>query len=133
MSARHGVDKRIDFLGKRTDVVDLLSAADFGILTSRSESGPVALLEYGAAALPFVATRVGSIGRDLAERGLPEFVPPADEHALAQALERLLALPPQQLRARGENGRLTIRPHYDIEAVMPLWYEVYEHALGQAQ
>lgn len=125
-----GLEGRISFLGPRLDVPSLLKAADFAVLSSRSESGPLVLLEYAAAGLPFVSTCVGLIGRSLADLGVSEFVPPGDADALAAALRRLLVLSPEERRARGQHTRELIASRFDIRNVMPQWYHVYERALG---
>jgi len=120
---------RISFLGSRLDIPALLKAADFAVLSSRSESGPLVLLEYAAAGLPFVSTRVGLIGKALAELGVPEFVPPGDVEALAAALRRLLQLSPEERTARGQQTHDLAASRFDIRHVMPQWYHVYERAL----
>ncbi|MBC7242909.1 MAG: glycosyltransferase [Anaerolineae bacterium] len=124
-----GLEERITFLGPRLDVPTLLKAADFAVLSSRSESGPLVLLEYAAAGLPFVSTQVGLIGDSLARLGIPEFVPPQDVHELARALRRLLALSPGERKERGMKTRELAAPYFDIRNVMPKWYQLYERAL----
>jgi glycosyltransferase involved in cell wall biosynthesis len=54
-----GLRERVLFLGSRADIVELLAGADFAVLCSKTESGPLALVEYAASGLPFVSTRVG--------------------------------------------------------------------------
>ncbi|MGQ9733307.1 MAG: glycosyltransferase [Candidatus Zipacnadales bacterium] len=124
-----GLEGRVSFLGPRLDVPSLLKAVDFAVLSSRSESGPLVLLEYAAAGLPFVSTRVGLIGGSLADMGAPEFVPPGDADALAAALRRLLDLTPAERRARGQRTRDLAAARFDIRNVMPQWYHVYKRAL----
>jgi glycosyltransferase involved in cell wall biosynthesis len=129
LAAALGLVDRVSFLGSRLDIPALLKAADFAVLSSRSESGPLVLLEYAAAGLPFVSTRVGLIGKALAELGVPEFVPPGDVEALAAALRRLLQLSPEERRARGQQTHDLAASRFDIRNVMPQWYHVYERAL----
>jgi glycosyltransferase involved in cell wall biosynthesis len=129
LAAALGLVDRVSFLGSRLDIPALLKAADFAVLSSRSESGPLVLLEYAAAGLPFVSTRVGLIGKALADLGVPEFVPPGDAEALAAALRRLLQLSPEERRARGQQTHDLAASRFDIRNVMPQWYHVYERAL----
>ena len=129
MAQQLGIDLRIRFLGERLDVQDLILQSDFGVLSSITESGPLALLEYAAAGLPFVSTRVGLIGRYLADRNLAEFVDPGDAQALSAALRRLIDLSPADRRERGERVRMIASEKFDIQQVMAEWYQVYAEVL----
>lgn len=96
----------VQFLGARNDVPELLRGAHVGVLSSTSEGLPLALLEYGCAALPVVCTAVGQIpdvlggGENLSgiaespgqqETGL--LVPVGDASSLADALRRVVEDP----------------------------------------
>jgi len=130
LAAALKLEDRVSFLGPRLDIPALLKAADFAVLSSRSESGPLVLLEYAAAGLPFVSTRVGLIGRSLADLGVPGFVPPGDVDAFAAALRRLLNLAPAEREKRGQRTRELAAAHFDIRNVMPQWYRIYQRVLG---
>lgn len=58
LARRHRVRKRIEFLGGRDDVPDLLQAADILVHPARSEAAGVILLEALVAGLPVVATDI---------------------------------------------------------------------------
>ena len=126
-----GLEGRVLFLGKRLDVSTLLRQADFALLTSCTESGPLALIEYAAAGLPFVSTRVGSIGQLLASEGLPGFVEPGDVAGLAQAIQDVLELSPSQRTERGLRGQAIAARWFDIREAILDWYQVYETALKE--
>jgi glycosyltransferase involved in cell wall biosynthesis len=130
--ARLGLAGTVTFLGGRTDVPALLRSVDFALLSSHTESGPLVLIEYMAAMLPFVATQVGDIGRRVAAAGIPGFVPPGQPAAFAAALDQLLALAPAERRARGLLGRQLLTREFDIRVVMPRWYAAYQSALARA-
>src|SRR5690606_31080161 len=53
------VNNKIFFYGSQAEIIYLLKQADLGVLSSRSEGLPLALLEYGIAGLPVVCTAVG--------------------------------------------------------------------------
>jgi len=59
--AASGKGDRIQVLGYRSDVLDVMSAFDVFTLTSRHEGKPVSLMEAFAMGLPAVATRAGGI------------------------------------------------------------------------
>ncbi|HEX9979475.1 MAG TPA: glycosyltransferase [Flavobacterium sp.] len=56
-----GLENNVFIYGAMTEIKGILQQSDIGILTSRSEGLPVALLEYGLYKLPVVCTGVGEI------------------------------------------------------------------------
>lgn len=129
---RNGLEDAIYFVGARADVPEILASADYAVLTSHSESGPLVLIEYLAAGKPIVATLVGDIGRRLAEAGIPGFVPARDASALARGLDELVDLDDKALRERGEAGRRFVANGWDIQDAMPAWYRVYSKAIERS-
>lgn len=53
-----GIEEKVHFLGFRTDVYEILKAADVFVFPSKQEGLPVALMEAMAAGLPCVASRI---------------------------------------------------------------------------
>ena len=51
--------KKMFYYGSKRNVILILKQADLGVISSRSEGLPVALLEYGLAGLCVVSTDVG--------------------------------------------------------------------------
>lgn len=51
----------VSFLGHREDVIDLFPLADICLLTSKSESFPLVLLEAARASIPAITTNVGGV------------------------------------------------------------------------
>lgn len=128
-----GLDRDVLFVGGRSDVPNLLGAAELGLLSSQIESGPLALVEYLAAGLPIVSSLVGDIGHRLAEEGVPGFMPPGDVDGFARELDVVVALSPERRRARGELGRKLLFERWNIEVAMPQWYTVYRAAIEVAR
>ncbi|SFB21116.1 MULTISPECIES: glycosyltransferase family 4 protein [unclassified Bacillus (in: firmicutes)] len=62
-SEQLGIKGNVKFLGHRDDVIDLYPLADLGLLTSKSESFPLVLLEAARAAVPVVTTDVGGVNK----------------------------------------------------------------------
>jgi glycosyltransferase involved in cell wall biosynthesis len=127
-----GVEDRVVFLGPRSDLPDLLQIADFAVMSSRSESGPLVLIEYMAFGLPFVSTQVGDVSNRAERLGMLEFVPPDDPAAMASAMQRLLDLSSAERIRRGEQGREVVRQHFDLRKAMPRWYRLY-HATSHTR
>lgn len=72
--------------GSCSDTQHILKQASIGVLASKSEGLPVALLEYGLAKLPVAVTDVGECGTVVSNRKSGLVVPPSNENALAEAL-----------------------------------------------
>jgi L-malate glycosyltransferase len=88
-----GLEQNFLFLGRRTDVPEILACCDIAVLPSRAEGLPNAVLEYMAAGLPTIVSRVGG-NAELVEDGVTGLlVPPADSPALSAALLKLLRDP----------------------------------------
>lgn len=80
------LEAHVKLLGLRTDVRQLLSAADAFLLTSISEGIPVTLIEAMAARLPIVSTDVGGIAEVVVSGETGYLAPAKDDAALARAL-----------------------------------------------
>jgi len=96
-----GISERVEFLGERRDVADLLALADGFILTSRSEGLPNALIEALASGLPIVATAVGGVPELL--QGTPNsiLVEHGSPHELASAVRRVMSTADERVLNEG--------------------------------
>jgi glycosyltransferase involved in cell wall biosynthesis len=85
------LEKTVFIYGSKSDVKNILNQAEIGVLTSKSEGLPVALLEYGLYNMPVVVTDVGEIPFVIAHRVNGMVVPSADaalfHHALVECIE----------------------------------------------
>jgi glycosyltransferase involved in cell wall biosynthesis len=120
-----GLDKRVSFLGRRTDVPDLMSAADAYLMSSAYEGLPMVLLEAAATTLPMVATDVGG-NREIVFEGQNGYlVPPHDAQALAKAMQTLSTLGSDQRQQMGKRGREHVVATYDLDKVVNQWEALY--------
>ncbi|WP_439656075.1 glycosyltransferase [Lentzea sp. HUAS TT2] len=106
---------RVRFLGTRTDVRDLLEAADVTVLTSDWEGMPIALLESLAAGRPIVASDVDGV-REVLSGGGGVLVPRRDPARTAKALRGLLNSPAARSVAASHDGSAdahTLMKSYD--------------------
>lgn len=124
-----GLDGNVTLLGVRPDVSSVLAGCDVGVLASRSEGFPLALLEYGMAALPVVATDVGECGEILDQGAAGALVPPGDPGALADALCHLLT-DPSSAANLGERLKKRIEDRYSAESVLARVEAIYESVLA---
>jgi glycosyltransferase involved in cell wall biosynthesis len=120
--------ERVRFLGKRSDVGDLLRAADAYVMSSAWEGLPIVLLEAAASALPIVATRVGG-NATLVPPGAGLLVEPKRPELLAAAMDELRALSPEARLAMGAIGRDHVRRTFSIEAAADRWAALYQDVL----
>jgi glycosyltransferase involved in cell wall biosynthesis len=119
----------VRFLGVRSDVPEIMSAADGYVMSSAWEGMPIVLLEAGAAGLPIVATRVGGNEEVVLDEASGFLVPPRDHEALRLAMARLMELPEERRSAMGERGREHIRTRYGLSQVADRWEALYREVL----
>jgi glycosyltransferase involved in cell wall biosynthesis len=113
----------IRVLGERSDIADLMQAADAVCQSSLAEGLPTVLLEGMACGLPIVATAVGGT-EEVVIHGETGFVVSARGCQLAPHLLTLAANPTLR-RALGEAGRARQREYFSEEGMR----ERYELAL----
>ena len=105
----------IRFVGYRSDVSTLLSAADIGVFSSHSEGLPNGVLECMAAALPMVATDLPGIRECVLPLQYPFLVPPRQPELFA---ERILQLTDPDLRTTlGQENRRWVESHFSVETL----------------
>jgi glycosyltransferase involved in cell wall biosynthesis len=95
---------RINFLGWRNDIDEIMPLFDIFVLPSLNEGMGRVLVEAMAAGKPIVASNVGGIP-DLVKHdhnGL--LVPPGDEKALAAAIRQLINYP-EKAKMMGQRGQ----------------------------
>ena len=76
--------------GSKPDVFNILSQCDVGVLSSKSEGLPLALLEYGFAKLPVVSTNVGECVNVISNAKNGFLVEASSVPELANALKYLI-------------------------------------------
>jgi glycosyltransferase involved in cell wall biosynthesis len=127
-AVRLGVDRAVSFLGCRNDVSGILRGSDVGVLSSASEGLPLALIEYGQAALPTVATRVGECSDVLNNGSVGTLVPPGDVEALARGLVHLLR-DPSRRSAMGTAFQTHVRHAFGAESGLATVAGIYDGIL----
>jgi glycosyltransferase involved in cell wall biosynthesis len=115
---------RLNLLGLRDDVGEVLATADLFVHPSLSEGLPLAILEAMAAGLPIVATRVGGVPHALDDGRAGLLVPPGDPPALEAALRALLQEPARAAEL-GRAAHARARSVYSLAAMTDRYLEIY--------
>jgi len=115
--------ENIYYYGAQAEILSLLLQADLGILSSRSEGLPVALLEYGMAGLPVIVTEVGQCREVVGDFGL--LVPPKDPEALAEAITSYFKNPEKRKKDAFEFQQ-NILKNYSQKSVLSSLIEFYK-------
>ncbi len=127
-----GLDGSVRFAGDVDDVAGLLSAADAGVLSSRAEGCPNALLECMAAGLAVAATDVAGVREAVGEEGAQLLAPAGDAEALAAALVRL-AREAELRRVLGARNRERVRTHFGEARMLDEHVELILGALARGR
>lgn len=123
-----GIGQRVEFLGLRHDVAELLPHVDAFVLSSVNEGLPMAVLEAMACARPVVATAVGELPRVIHDGITGLTVPPGDPAPLAAALAVVLERP-AWAAAMGRAGRRLIEEQFSLTASVAQYEALYESLL----
>ena len=125
----YGLDENILFLGRRTDVPELLACCDLSVLPSESEGFPNALLESMSAGLPVVATAVGG-STEIVENGKNGvLVPPGSPEKLAEAV--LLLLQDSRLAKRlSQAGQDDMQKYFSFDRLIGELDHLYKEPLA---
>lgn len=121
-----GIAQRVHFLGRRTDVAELLKMADICVHAPVFEGFGIAAAEAMAAGKPIIASNVPGLAEVVGDAGI--LVPPGDSATLAREVCNLINSPDrrQQLsRAAVERGR-----QFSIEKTVAAYIELYKSVLS---
>ena len=117
----------VRLLGRRSDVPELLAAADVAVVSSVWEGQPLVVQEVLRAGRPLVATRVGGIPGMVGEAAV--LVPPGDAAALEKAVLKVLDEPGFAERLASSASDQALRLPSEEDAIDQLT-SVYARATG---
>ncbi|WP_372758029.1 glycosyltransferase [Mariniflexile sp.] len=122
------LENHVFIYGSRPDVYHILSQSSIGVLASKSEGLPVALLEYGLAKLPVVATNVGDCKNVISNKAEGILVDAQNSKELAEAL--LVYINDLDLRNQvAENLHLKVMSTFSETNVMESLLNIYKKHL----
>jgi len=122
------VEGSVTFTTGVMDVAPYIRTADVGVLPSRTEGMPVALLEAMSCAVPVVATRVGG-SAEVLENGVNGILVPAeDPRALATAISEVF-LHTREAAGRAEAARAQVVARHAMRLVADRYLDLYQALL----
>jgi len=131
LAQKLGVNDRVNFLGKRDRVHELLPLADLMLMPSEMESFGLAALEAMACETPAIATRVGGVP-ELIDDGINGLLfPVGDIDAMATAAVALLRDAERHLTMR-KTARKTAQDRFCSTRIVPRYVEFYESLVGSS-
>lgn len=122
-----GVEKRIHFLGIRSDIPELLRAADVIVMSSHYEGLSLSNLEGMAAGKPFIASDVNGLREIVSGYGV--LFPHEDEKALADAIKELCNKPQYAASVAVRCRQRALQ--FDISKMVASYDAVYHEVMAQ--
>ncbi len=120
-----GIADRIEFLGYRKDIVNVLQDIDLLVLPSLYEGLPLVVLEAGAMGKPVIATNVDGSPEAVINKKTGLIIPPMDSSTLKDALELFLA-DRNLARELGQNAIIQITENFSLKKQVVKTEELYQ-------
>jgi glycosyltransferase involved in cell wall biosynthesis len=118
------LNEKIDFLGFRTDIDDILKNMDICVVTSDYEGISIAILESMSVGLPVIATSVGGNPETVVDNETGILIGKGDKDALALALIKMAS--DESLRkSMGEAGNKRFYNAFHEDNVLEQYSAVY--------
>ncbi len=119
------VSDKISFIGRCSEVPELLSVSFACVLTSLNEGFSNSILEYMAAGKPVVATNVGGASEAIVEGETGYLVDSNDDEAMANRLIELLKVE-NKVKLFGEKGIDVIVRNFSLKNQLNKTLELYK-------
>lgn len=124
------IEKRISFLGFRTDLGDLLAAADLIVLPSLREGLSISLLEAMAAGKPIITTNIGSNLEVTANGKAARLVAAGNAQSLADAIYYLVG-DKKECERLGRAALVEFEREYHEDIMSLRYMELYARLLNE--
>ena len=122
----------VRFLGARSDIPEVLAAADLFVSTSRTrEAFGIAIVEAMGLGLPVIATSVEGVPETVDEGRSGFLIPPHDPAAVGDAIADLARRPDQRLEF-GQQGRRIAVERFDVRRMVAEYEALYTRLLDRA-
>ena len=121
---KYGLHQNIHLLGRRDDIVELLSGADLFVLSSKYEGLPTVVIEAMACETFVIATDCGGSSEIMGDTGI--LVSPQNSRALAQALKEAVDKIPLEIKENNLKARQRVEELFSLEKSVQNWLSLYE-------
>lgn len=120
---------RIQFLGQRSDIHELLATADIFVLPSKWEGLPLSILEAMRAGLPVIATDTGGVAEAVTDGVTGYLTPPGDVAQLRNRIQQLISCP-DLLPRMAFAARLRYEQDFRVETMVQKTVAVYRQLIA---
>ena len=129
LSTKLGINDKVQFLGYRNDIPNLMKDADLFVLPSLSEPFGIVMLEAMAMGTPILATRCeGPL--EILDDTSAILVDKGDTFSLADGLRQAIQ-DPEGCRVRAHNALTLYKSCYAADAVVPKILALYDEIIRQ--
>jgi glycosyltransferase involved in cell wall biosynthesis len=111
--------------GSRPDIENILSQCEMGLLSSKSEGLPLAILEYGLSKLPVICTNVGECESVIESESYGILVNTEDEKELHHAINNLIENKNERLKMAFKLNQ-KVREEFSQDVIMKIVINIYK-------
>ena len=127
---KNNLKNKVIFLGKTSEVDEILCSSDLFLLPSEKESFGLAALEAMALKVPVISTNIGGL-KDLNINGNSGYTSDiGDIDSMAENAIKILS--DGSLEKKYRNQAFENAKNYDIKTVIPLYEKIYDQALNMS-
>ena len=127
---KNNLKNKVIFLGKTSEVDEILCSSDLFLLPSEKESFGLAALEAMALKVPVISTNIGGL-KDLNINGNSGYTSDiGDIDSMAENAIKILS--DDSLEKKYRNQAFENAKKYDIKTVIPLYEKIYDQALNMS-
>lgn len=119
----YDISTHVQFLGRRSDVADLMSMADTFVLSSAFEGFGLVVAEALSSSLPVVATDCGGVKEVLGRNGI--LVPPKNAERLSDGMLAYY----KRGQIRDSEGREHVLQQFSIDQIIQIWLNLYKNEI----
>ncbi len=130
IARKFGIEDKVIGLGFRSDVPDILNAADFFVLSSNLEGIAGALLQAMATGKVVLSTLAGGISEYLKDGENGFAVPVGDVEGMVEKMRKMLSLSPEEYKRISENAIKTAN-EYSIERTTEKYIKLFQELMNE--